>query len=380
MRIKPVYISYILLAAIIVAYTLGTVQIFGPINSYLADEVWYPTAAYNYLKLIFGIAPNMSSIGYPNENGISTYMNFEHPPLGKYFMAISILVLGYNPLAWRLPSWILGDLLLVVGFFLGEKLYEITTRKRSKSGIPGLLASLLIAIDPTIWVMHGIAMLDIYLAFFSLISLYALLSKHYLWSSILLGLAALSKDPGFILYIPFLFYILKNVKGNSRRILYLLIPIAVYIELSVPLIFYTGTVQWFQNEFSNAVWEAQGGHASFSTSSPLSWFFNPNPFEIASNIVLNVNSVVLLLALGFTIYMLIMRKKEYNTLLFAAFWAWTVYILFVAVFYIGNLPLYNTQGYNGGRALGWWIADVMPVLDVFVASSLLSIMRLEDKA
>ncbi|MGC9037857.1 MAG: glycosyltransferase family 39 protein, partial [Candidatus Micrarchaeia archaeon] len=268
MRPKPTYISYILLVAIITAYTLGTVQTFGSINFYLADEVWYPAAAYNYLKLIFGIAPNMNSIGYPNESGISTYMNFEHPPLGKYFMAISILALGYNPLAWRLPSWILGDLLLIAGFFLGEKLYEITTRKRSKSGIPGLLASLLIAIDPTIWVMHGVAMLDIYLAFFSLISLYALISKHYLWSGILLGLAALSKNPGFILYIPFFLYILKNIKSNNRRALYLLIPIAVYIELSAPLIFYVGAVQWFKNEFSNAVWETQGGHASFSTSSP----------------------------------------------------------------------------------------------------------------
>ncbi len=380
MEIEPIYASYILLAVIVTSYTISTVQTFGTVNNYLADEVWYPTAAYNYLKLIFGVTPHMY-IGYPNESGIQTYMNYEHPPLGKYFMALSILALGYSPVSWRLPSWILGDLIIIVGFLFGEKLYEITTKEKSKTGIPGLVAAFLIAADPTIWVVHGIALLEIYDAFFSLLSVYALISKRYLLASVSFGLAFLSMDPAIVFGIPFLWYMLKNVKSNTKRILYILvIPLVLYIEFSAPLIWYNGGLYpWFQNAvLGRAIWEFQGGHTTaFTTPSPLNWMLNPTPFDLNNNIVLTVNPVIFLLGAALTIFMLISRRKEYKMLLYVSYWAWLMYLAFIVVYFIGTTTLLcSPANCSGGRSFPWWAATFLPILDVFIAVSFLSIFRL----
>ncbi|TRM78917.1 glycosyltransferase, partial [Sulfolobus sp. D5] len=96
------YFFYIALISLLIVYTYETVITFAPINGYIGDEVWYPTAAYNLLKYVFHVTPPpMSTIGYPNEQNIQTYLNPEHPPLAKYIMAVFIYLLGYNPVAWR---------------------------------------------------------------------------------------------------------------------------------------------------------------------------------------------------------------------------------------------------------------------------------------
>ncbi|WP_256201647.1 hypothetical protein [Sulfuracidifex metallicus] len=182
--------SYSALAIIVAVYTYFTVTTYAFVNAYIGDEVWYPTAAYNILKIIFHITPPMY-FPYSNEAGIQTYVNTCHPPLAKYFMASTILILGYQPAAWRIWSWVLGDLMLIVAFFLGKYLLG---DHGYRAYLGGIVSTLLVALDPNIWLLHGVAMLEIYVSFFGILSLYFLLKKKLLWGAIALGLAMASKE------------------------------------------------------------------------------------------------------------------------------------------------------------------------------------------
>ncbi len=142
---KITLISVIILVVALAIYTYYTVITFGPVQGYIGDEVWYPTAAYNILKLIFHVTPPMY-FPYSNEQNIQTYINPEHPPLGKYFMDIFILLLGYKPLAWRIPSWIMGDLTVIVAYLLTRKLVGSDLW----GNVAGLVSAALIMLSPNI--------------------------------------------------------------------------------------------------------------------------------------------------------------------------------------------------------------------------------------
>jgi Predicted membrane-bound dolichyl-phosphate-mannose-protein mannosyltransferase len=61
------------------------------VDDYISDEIYYVSASRNILKL-FNI--NKDWYPYPDLAGIESYLNLEHPPLGKYIIALSILVWG----------------------------------------------------------------------------------------------------------------------------------------------------------------------------------------------------------------------------------------------------------------------------------------------
>ncbi|BCU66579.1 glycosyl transferase [Sulfolobales archaeon HS-7] len=365
---KYKFLPYLLLTAILAVYTYFTVITFLPIKGYIADEVWYPSAAYNYLKLIFHITPHMY-VGYPNENGIANYVNPDHPPLGKYFMDLFILALGYRPLAWRLPSWIFGDALLVVGYFFGKKLYEKVTGNDAYSWVIGLLSTVLIAVDPNIWVMHGIAMLEIYVGFFGMLSLYFLISGNYTVSAITLGLAFASKESAYMLIFPFLWFIGDIYKTLVMRVYYgILLPLATYLALSLPIMwYYGGFFSWFQHVvLHEATWDAENGHITLSATSQIStpwgWFLNIHPFYLGYSFFANTDPVVLILAVVLTVFFILFKEK---TLLFTFSWAWIEWFGFVMVYVLGNHTLFS-----------FYVTDFSPVIDASLAPGVFRVAQI----
>lgn len=356
-------ISYIILGIIVALYTYFTVETF-KINGYIGDEVWYPTAAYNYLKLIFHVTPPMY-LPYPDQEGIQTYINIEHPPLAKYFMALFILALGYNPIAWRLPSWIVGDLLLVSGFFFAR---EIVGRDWV-GNLAGIMAAVLLAADPNLWLLHGVAMLDIYVAFFSFLSLYFLVKKRVLLASIFLGLAFASKEPAFVLALPFLYYLGELEKRPLKRTLYgLALPAAVYVLASMPIIAYAGGVlEWIKLKYQHMiVWDISSGHIALSAatqiSTPWDWFLNIHPFYVGYNLYANVNPIVMFLWLGLTPVAFILIKDL--RVIMTSMFAWTEWLGFTLVYFLGNNTLFS-----------FYVTDFAPFIDTFVVISLFMLAK-----
>src|SRR5436309_849575 len=78
------------------------------------DEVYYVNAA----RVIAGIRPpaDQKYGGAP----LGDDPNAEHPQLAKLMVAGSIELLGDGPLAWRLPSLLLGSLAIIGMFVLAR--------------------------------------------------------------------------------------------------------------------------------------------------------------------------------------------------------------------------------------------------------------------
>ncbi|AWR94294.1 glycosyltransferase family 39 protein [Acidianus brierleyi] len=361
-------IFYLALVIILIIYTYETILTFDPTfnpqaDHYIGDEVWYPTAAYNILKYIFHITPKMY-FPYSHESGIQYYINPEHPPLGKYFMDIFILILGYSPLAWRIPSWIMGDLIIVIGFLLSRKIIG----DNIIGNLAGILTAIVIALDPTLWLLHGIALLDIYVGFFSILSLYLLISKRIVLASIALGLAMASKEPAFFLVLPFLYYLGEITNRIKIRALYSIgVPILVYALASIPIMLYfNGIMGWLHGSFLYMLgWDAENGHIALSATSQISepwdWFLDIHPFYMGYNFYANVNPAIMFLWLFTTPIAFLFKDSRLITV---TMWAWTEWLGFVLVYILGNHTLFS-----------FYVADFGAVIDAYIVTSLFFLVQ-----
>jgi dolichyl-phosphate-mannose--protein O-mannosyl transferase len=82
----------------------------GNLRTEFGDEVYYHDATHAFLA------------------GLSTTNSDHHPPLAKYFMAVSISALGDNPVGWRFPSVLAGTLLALAIFGMT---YKLTGERRT---------------------------------------------------------------------------------------------------------------------------------------------------------------------------------------------------------------------------------------------------------
>lgn len=111
------------------------------------DETYYVKAAKEYLNFL------------PDTNWM-------HPPLGKMIMASGIFAFADNPVGWRITGVIFGILTIFIFYFFAGRLF--------KSRFAANCAAFLMAICPFHIVMSKIALLDIYLTFFTLLGFYFL--------------------------------------------------------------------------------------------------------------------------------------------------------------------------------------------------------------
>ena len=185
----------------------------------------------------------------PDEENINNYMNWEHPPLAKYVLIASMIVLGNNELAWRIPS-------LIAGLVIWTLTVAITYRLSGR-GLGFLFASLIlgagIIFDKTFTIMSSIAMLDIYVALFTIISLWFAINHRPLLSALFVGLSGSVKYSGFFA-IPWLYIVARWSKQSQREaiIVSLIVPFIVLLITSLPIILYLGPSNWL-NELIGAI-------------------------------------------------------------------------------------------------------------------------------
>ncbi len=92
-----------------------------------------------------------------------------HPPLAKLLQATSINMLGDNPFGWRLPSALAGALLAMF--------VSVFTLKLTRNRFIALLAGLITTIEPLLIAQSRIASPDIFLAVFTLLTIWL----YWLW-------------------------------------------------------------------------------------------------------------------------------------------------------------------------------------------------------
>ena len=105
-----------------------------------------------------------------NNGGLEDNPGYElvvHPPVGKQLIAVSEAVFGYNAVGWRVPSALLG--VLVVALLV--RMVRRMTRSTLLGGVAGVLA----ICDGVLFLQSRMGMLDIFLTFFVVAALACLL-------------------------------------------------------------------------------------------------------------------------------------------------------------------------------------------------------------
>jgi dolichyl-phosphate-mannose-protein mannosyltransferase len=90
-----------------------------------------------------------------------------HPPLGKWLIGLGIRLFGFTPAGWRVAPLVAGTLSVAVLYVIARRLFG----SRSAAA----LAAGLLAFDFLHFVMSRVAMLDIFVVFFGLLSFGCLL-------------------------------------------------------------------------------------------------------------------------------------------------------------------------------------------------------------
>ena len=157
---------------------------------YIFDEVYHALTA----KLISRNDPRAYEWWHPAiEPG--TAIDWLHPPLAKYTQAVGMLLFGENSFGWRISSVIFGVLVIAATALLADELFE----NKNLS----LLAAFLASLDGLLLVQSRIAMNDIHVTFFILLTFLFYIryrkkpfALRLFWTGVAAGLAMGSKWSG----------------------------------------------------------------------------------------------------------------------------------------------------------------------------------------
>lgn len=113
-------------------------------NTYF-DEVFYPRTALDFIHKI-----------HPFER--------THPPLGKYFVMIGMLIFGVNPFGWRIVGTLFGVAMIPLMYLFGFKIF--------KKRFLAFCTAFLMMFDFMHFVQTRISTIDVYVTFFVILMYY----------------------------------------------------------------------------------------------------------------------------------------------------------------------------------------------------------------
>ncbi len=151
----------------------------------------------------------------------------EHPPLGKLFISLGIIIFGDNPFGWRFFSVLMGIVSIALFYFICR---ELNMSRRSS-----LIATFFLAWENLSFVQASVAMLDVYYVTFMLACFLAYLKDGYPLAAIMLALSALAKLPGVFaaLVIGLHWLMTRRTRALSFITSMLLSPITFFVLLTV---------------------------------------------------------------------------------------------------------------------------------------------------
>lgn len=291
----------------------------------------------------------------PDRENLHVYLNTEHPPLGKYLIALSMLTLGDRPVYWRIPIIIAGAL---TAMFLYLLLHRLT-------GNPAVavVATTLFILDPLTRAMFSISMLDGFVALFTTVSAYMATRRKYKLALITSLIGGLFKATGLFAAIPIVILLSRDevkrrvASGECaiKSLLYsflfygaatVLLYMSFLVIASLPLIYYMGVAGWFRNSVAGSIsWHLSVkcvGDKCPVSSAPWEWFVGVNSFPLyvyPNNEVLRAQGVIpvwfaSLLLLIFSTPVVYIERRDYS---------------YIALYYYGILSGYILIWLLGGR-------------------------------
>lgn len=144
-------------------------------HALIFDETYYAKDAYALLHTGYELNwPDSADqdwlAGTPQPDAEGSYV--VHPPLGKWLIALGILLFGLEePLGWRFSSALAGALGVLLISFIAQRMF--------RSVFLGGVAGVLTAVEGHHLVMSRVALLDIFLMLFVLAAFGALLADRF---------------------------------------------------------------------------------------------------------------------------------------------------------------------------------------------------------
>lgn len=196
--------NLLMVQLIIVTLLLRLIWLTNVPQSVIFDEPFYVDSA----RVILGWPVPEGQVYAGEPAGIDP--NRGHMPLAKLMIAGSMVILGDNPVAWRLPSILLGT--LAVGF-----LYLLVRRLTGRPWM-ALLAAFLLSFESLSFIHGRIAMLDMPMTGLLIMGVYLYLAKQPGLSGATLALSTLAKVTGIMGLIALVgFEILRFFLRKDQR-------------------------------------------------------------------------------------------------------------------------------------------------------------------
>jgi dolichyl-phosphate-mannose--protein O-mannosyl transferase len=159
----------------------------------------------------------------------------DHPPLGKLFIAASMLAFGDTSWAWRVPSLVAGIAMIGMGGLLARLLFQ--------DRLAGVIAAAFIAADGLFLSYSRSAVMDGVLTALLLASAFFLVRARSAWdvalASVLAGMCTCVKFTGVVLLVPLVLTCVVNRKRLPWWTLLtvgLLVPLAYWSCFAVGLL------------------------------------------------------------------------------------------------------------------------------------------------
>jgi len=207
-------------------------------KGYIFDEVYYAKDAASLIT--HGVELN--------EDGMAEFV--VHPPLGKWLIGIGIKLFGNNEFGWRVIAAVVGSASVLLIYLIVQRLFN--------SLFLSNIAAALFALDGLHLVMSRVALLDIFLMFFILLSFYLILRDNLWLSGVIIGLASATKWSA-VFVIPLLILLTVNLSRanlatwGKRFSQFVLTPIGIYL------------LSWSGWIFSSKGWARDSGSNLFSS-------------------------------------------------------------------------------------------------------------------
>ncbi len=211
--------AVIIVAALIVIAFISRIDNFKEGHPLSFDETVYPFLATQMIETP-GVYNTIAIYEDSVRRGraLPEYFNkplFKHPPFFPWLISVSYGISGMNYVSAFKVSLFFGVLLIPLAYLLGSTLFDERT---------GVLAALIMAIEPVIWISSQKIWMETTLAFFTVLSLtlFAMSIKRYngylvIASGLMGGLAALAKYPGLMAAVIIAMYALAADRGLFRK-------------------------------------------------------------------------------------------------------------------------------------------------------------------
>lgn len=251
----------ILLVIILVFSFASRIYSLGSIKEMYFDEIYHSFTA----KLVLHNDPKAWEWWNPHPEGFA--YEWTHPPLSKLGMTLGMKLFGENSFGWRIPQAVLGTLSIYLIYLLSVLIF--------KDRLVGILSAGVFSLEGLPLVLSRMGMNDVYVLFFSLLSVYLFAKNRNFMSAVVFGLAIASKWSAiYTLPIIFISHFVFRKKISYSYLSFLVIPLAIYVA-SYGLMFKTGHTWGQFIEVQKQMWwyhtnlEAQHPYTSPAWSWPL---------------------------------------------------------------------------------------------------------------